>query len=422
MMSGTASQLASDAGTGIGLDVRADFPILARELEGGRLVYLDSSSTSQKPERVLAALDDYYRNHNANIHRGVYKLAQEADALFEGARERIAAFVNWPVAGTIFTRNVTEAINLVSYSWARTNLRTTDAVLISEMEHHSNIVPWQLATAATGAQLRYLEVMQDGTLSLEQLDRELARGDVALVALTHVSNVLGTINPIAEIVRRAHDAGALVLIDGAQAVPQFAVDLAAIGADFYAWTGHKALGPTGVGVLHGRTELLEQMPPFLSGGDMIATVEAQHSTWNELPWKFEAGTSMIAQVVGLGAAIDYLDALGMSTVRAHEHALTAYALERLSAIDGVHVFGPPSADDRGGVVSFAVEGIHPHDVAELLSRSNVCIRASHHCAQPLMRRLGVVATARASFGPYNIAADVDALADAVTGAQEVFDG
>ena len=405
-----------------GLDVRADFPILARELEGGRLVYLDSSSTSQKPAAVLDALDDYYRNHNANIHRGVYKLAQEADALFEGARERIAAFLHWPAASTIFTANVTAAINLVAYSWARTNLRPGDAVLISEMEHHSNIVPWQLAAAATGAQLRYLQVAPDGTLSLEQLDAELARGDVALVALTHVSNVLGTINPVAEIVRRAHDAGALALIDGAQAVPQLELDLAAIDADFYAWTGHKALGPTGVGVLHARAELLEQMPPFLSGGDMIATVEAQQSTWNEPPWKFEAGTSMIAQAIGLGAAIDYLDTLGMANVRAHERALTAYALERLAATDGVSVFGPPGADDRGGVVSFALDGIHPHDVAELLSRTNVCIRASHHCAQPLMRRLGVVATARASFGPYNVADDVDALIDAIERAQEVFAG
>jgi cysteine desulfurase/selenocysteine lyase len=405
------------------LDLRADFPILSRELEGGRLVYLDSSSTSQKPSAVLDALDDYYRNHNANIHRGVYKLAQEADALFEGARERIAGFVHHPVASTIFTRNVTEAINLVAYSWGRTNLRPGDAVLISEMEHHSNIVPWQLATAATGAELRYLEVSPaDGTLSLEQLDRELARGDVALVALTHISNVLGTINPVEEIVRRAHGAGALALIDGAQAVPQLPLDLAAIDADFYAWTGHKALGPTGVGVLHARADLLEQMPPFLSGGDMIATVEAQRSTWNALPWKFEAGTSMIAQVVGLGAAVDYLDSLGMAAVRAHERALTAYALERLANMDGVSLFGPPAAEDRGGVISFALAGIHPHDVAELLSRTNVCIRASHHCAQPLMRRLGVNATARASFGPYNVAADVDALADAITQAQEVFAG
>jgi cysteine desulfurase / selenocysteine lyase len=403
------------------LDVRADFPILAREIDGRRLVYLDSSSTSQKPEAVLAALADYYRNHNANIHRGVYPLAQEADALFEGARARIAAFARWPVQGTIFTRNVTEAINLVAYSWARTNLRPGDAVLTTEMEHHSNIVPWQLATQASGAELRYLEVTEDGTLSLQQLDAELARGDVRLVAVTHISNVLGTINPVSEIVRRAHDAGAIVLIDGAQAIPQLPVDVGAIGADFYCWTGHKALGPTGVGVLHGRTELLEAMPPFLAGGDMIATVEKQRSTWNELPWKFEAGTSMIAQVIGLGAAIDYLDALGMEKVRAHEQALTAFALERLAAIEDVRVFGPTGAEDRGGVVAFAVEGIHPHDVGELLGRRNVCVRASHHCAQPLMARLGVVATARASFGPYNVAADVDALIEAIVAAQEVFE-
>jgi cysteine desulfurase/selenocysteine lyase len=402
------------------LDVRADFPILAREIDGRRLVYLDSSSTSQKPASVLAALDDYYRNHNANIHRGVYTLAQEADALFEGARARIAAFVNWPAANTIFTRNVTEAINLVAYSWARNNLGAGDAVLISEMEHHSNIVPWQLATEATGAQLRYLEVGEDGTLSLDQLDRELSRGDVALVALTHMSNVLGTINPVSEIVRRAHDAGALVLLDGAQAVPQLEVDLEAIGADFYGWTGHKALGPTGVGVLHARAELLERMPPFIAGGDMIETVERERSTWNELPWKFEAGTSMIAQAIGLGAAVDYLDALGMATLRAHEHALTAYALERLAELPGVRVFGPPSAEDRGAVIAFALDGIHPHDVGELLSRRAVCVRASHHCAQPLMRRLGVVATARASFGVYNVPADVDELVDGIVAAQAVF--
>jgi cysteine desulfurase / selenocysteine lyase len=402
------------------LDLRADFPILAREIGGRPLVYLDSASTSQKPEQVLAALDDYYRNHNANIHRGVYALAQEADALFEGARERIASFVNWPAPTTIFTRNVTEAINLVAYSWGRTNLRPGDAVLLTDMEHHSNIVPWQLATQATGAALRYLEVGPEGTLSLDQLDRELDRGDVRLVALAHISNVLGTINPVAEVVRRAHAAGALVLIDGAQAVPQIPVDLAAIDADFYGWTGHKALGPTGVGVLHGRRELLEQMPPFLGGGDMIATVEPQRSTWNELPWKFEAGTSMIAQVIGLRAAIDYLDAVGMETVRAHERALTATALERLAGVEGVTVHGPPGADGRGGVISFALDGIHPHDVGELLGRRNVCVRASHHCAQPLMRRLGVGATARASVGVYNDRADIDALVDALQAGREVF--
>jgi cysteine desulfurase/selenocysteine lyase len=402
------------------LDVRADFPILSRQIGGRRIVYLDSASTSQKPERVLAAMDDYYRLHNANIHRGVYQLAQEADALFEGARERIAAFTGAPVRSTIFTRNVTEAINLVAYSWARTTLQPGDAVLITEMEHHSNIVPWQLATEATGAELRYLDVDEAGMLSLDQLDTELARGDVRLVALTHISNVLGTINPVAEIVRRAHAAGSLVLIDAAQGVPQLPVDVAEIGADFYAWTGHKALGPTGIGVLHANATLLEQMPPFLGGGDMIASVERQHSTWNELPWKFEAGTSMIAEVVGLGAAVDYLSELGMERVREHERALVAYALEQLGSIVGVRTFGPPNADDRGGVVAFAVEGIHPHDVAELLSRENVCVRASHHCAQPLMAKLGVAATARASFAAYSCRDDVDALIAGVRGAQAVF--
>jgi cysteine desulfurase/selenocysteine lyase len=402
------------------LDLRADFPILAREIAGRRLVYLDSSSTSQKPQSVLAALDDFYRQHNANIHRGVYPLALEADALFEGARERIAAFVDAPVRSTVFTSNVTAAINLVAYAWGRTNLRQGDAVLISEMEHHSNIVPWQLATQATGAQLRYLDVSEAGTLSLDQLDEELARGDVRLVALTHVSNVLGTINPIAAIVQRAHAAGALVLVDGAQAVPQMPVDVGAIGADFYAWTGHKALGPTGIGVLHGDAALLEAMPPFLAGGDMIESVTRQRSTWKELPWKFEAGTSMIAEAVGLGAAVDYLGALGMERVREHERSLVAYALEQLGGIEGVGLFGPPHAEDRGGVVSFVVDGVHPHDVAELLGRENVCIRASHHCAQPLMAKLGVAATARASFGPYNIRDDVDALVSAIVKAQKVF--
>ena len=412
--------MASPNGAATELDIRADFPILARTLRGRPLVYLDSSSTSQKPESVLAAIDDFYRAHNANIHRGVYPLALEADALFEGARERIAAFTGAPTRSTVFTSNVTAAINLVAYSWARTNLRAGDAVLITEMEHHSNIVPWQLATQATGAQLRYLDVGEDGTLSLQQLDEELARGDVALVALAHLSNVLGTINPIAEIVERAHSAGALVLVDGAQAVPQIPVNVSEIGADFYAWTGHKALGPTGIGVLHADSALLEAMPPFLAGGDMIEAVERQRSSWKELPWKFEAGTTMIAEAVGLGAAVDYLSALGMERVREHERELVAYTLTQLGALPGVRTYGPPSPDDRGGVVSFVVEGVHPHDVAELLGRENVCIRASHHCAQPLMAKLGVAATARASFGPYNVRSDVDALVSAVANAQKVF--
>jgi cysteine desulfurase/selenocysteine lyase len=290
-------------------------------------------------------------------------------------------------------------------------------VLITEMEHHSNIVPWQLATEDAGAALRHLEVSDDGLLSLDQLDAELAKGDVKLVAVAHVSNVLGTINPVAEIVERAHRAGALVLIDGSQAVPQMPVDVGQIGADFYVWTGHKALGPTGIGVLHGREEILGSMRPFLGGGDMIAHVDIERSTWNELPWKFEAGTSMIAEAVGLGAAIDYLAAIGMDRVRAHEQALTEYAMAELAAIEGVRIVGPK---ERGGLISFVIDGMHPHDIAELVNRDNVCIRAGHHCAQPLMRRLGVGATARASFGPYNNAADIDALVDSLGRAREVF--
>jgi cysteine desulfurase / selenocysteine lyase len=400
------------------LDIRADFPILARIIDGRPIVYLDSGATSQKPESVLTALDDYYRHHNANIHRSVYTLAQEATELFEGARERVAAFTGAETTGTVFTRNATEAINLVAYSWARANLGPGDAVLITEMEHHSNIVPWQLATAETGAELRYLEVDEGGTLSLDQLDAELERGDIRLIAVAHVSNVLGTINPVAEIVERAHRAGVLVLIDGSQAVPGMPVDVGELDADFYAWTGHKVLGPTGIGVLHGRTSLLNEMRPFLSGGDMISHVGLQRSTWNDLPWKFEAGTSMIAEAVGLGAAVDYLSALGMDRVRDHERTLTQHALTALPTVPGLRVVGPPQ---RAGIVSFVIDGMHPHDIAELVNRDNVCIRAGHHCAQPLMRRLGVGATARASFGPYNVASDVDALVASLRGARDVFE-
>jgi cysteine desulfurase / selenocysteine lyase len=402
------------------LDIRADFPVLARQVNGRPLVYLDSGATSQKPESVIAAMDEFYREHYANIHRGVYTLAEEATALFEGARERVAAFTGAETDLTIFTKNATEAINLVAYSWGRPNVGPDDAVLITEMEHHSNIVPWQLLCEETGAELRYLSVSDEGTLSLEQLDQELARGDVKLVAVTHVSNVLGTINPVEEIVTRAHAAGALVLLDGSQAVPQLPVDVGRIGADFYAWTGHKAVGPTGIGILHGRRELLEDMRPFLGGGDMIRSVDFQRSTWNDLPWKFEAGTSMIAEAVGLGAAVDYLSALGMDRVRAHERELTRYALEQLGQIPGVRVIGPADPDARGGLVSFEIDGMHPHDVAELVNRENVCVRAGHHCAQPLMRRLGVPATARASFAAYNVQADVDALVAAVAKARAVF--
>ena len=398
------------------VNVRSDFPVLDRE----GLTYLDSAATSQKPRQVIEAIDSYYRNSNANIHRGVYSLAREATELFEGARERIAAFARWDTTSTIFTKNATEAINLVAYAWGRDHVGQGDEVLITHMEHHSNIVPWQLLCAERGAKLRYLPVSDEGTLSLDELDRALLSERVKLVAFAHISNVLGTLNPVEEMVRRARAAGAATLVDGSQAAPQLPLDVTGIDADFYAWTGHKALGPTGIGVLHGRRELLEDMRPFLGGGDMISRVGFEESTWNELPWKFEAGTSPIAEAVGLGAAVDYLSSIGMENVRAHERDLTAYALERLPEIEGITLFGPLDPDRRGGVVSFAIEGIHPHDIAELCDREGVCIRAGHHCAQPLMRQLGVAATARASFHVYNSREDIDRLVDALGKARNVF--
>jgi cysteine desulfurase/selenocysteine lyase len=402
------------------LEVKADFPIFARRFDGRELIYLDSGATSQKPQVVIDAQAEHLRRHNANVHRGVYALAQEADAAYDEARKRVAEFVGADARTTIFTKNVTEAINLVAYSWGRANVGPGDAVLITQMEHHANLVPWQVLCRERSAELRYLEVDERGELSLAALDRELARGDVKLVAFAHVSNVLGTINPVAEMTARVRAAGAVSLIDGAQAVPQMPVDVAELGADFYGWTGHKALGPTGVGVLHGDAQILERMEPFLSGGDMIASVDFQSVSWNELPYKFEAGTPPIAEAVGLGAAVDYLDGLGMQRVRAHERSLTEYMLRRLADVPGLRVVGPPEAERRGGLASFTIEGIHPHDIAELADRGGVCIRAGHHCAQPLMRCLGVGATARASVGVYNDAADIDALVDALVAGREVF--
>jgi cysteine desulfurase/selenocysteine lyase len=402
-------------------DVRSDFPVLRREWNGQRVTYVDSAATSQKPTQVLDAMDRFLRESNASVHRGLYDLGREATDMFEGARERIARFVGGDAETTIFTHNATEAINLVAYAWARDHLGPGDEVLITRMEHHSNIVPWQLACQDTGAKLRYLDISDDGLISLDELDSVLAEGRVKLVGVVHVSNVLGTINPVAEVVARAHAAGAVVVVDGTQAVPQMPVDVGEIGADFYAWTGHKALGPTGVGVLHGRRELLSAMRPFVSGGHMISRVDDEMSTWSELPHKFEAGTSAIAEAIGLGAAVDYLSGLGMDAVRAHEESLTAYALERLPEVPGLTVFGPPDASQRGGVVSFAMEGIHPHDIAEVCDRHAVCIRAGHHCTQPLMRRLGVGATGRASFHVYNHPDDVDRLVDALQDARRVFE-
>jgi len=402
------------------LDLRADFPIFARGPGQAPLIYLDSGATSQKPRVVIDALADHLRSDNANVHRGVYPLAQRADAAFEHARERIAALTGAEPRTTIFTKNATEAINLVAYAWGRANVGPGDAVLITQMEHHANIVPWQVLCRERGATLRYLELDQRGELSLAALDGELARGNVKLVAFAHVSNVLGTINPVAEMAARVRAAGAVSLIDGAQAVPQMPVDVERIGADFYAWTGHKALGPTGIGVLHGRAELLDQMPPFLTGGDMIASVDFDGASWNELPFKFEAGTPMVAEAVGLAAAADYLAGVGMDRVREHELALTGYLLEGLSGVPGLRVVGPPEAASRGALASFTIEGLHPHDIAELLGREGVCVRAGHHCAQPLMRCLGVGATARASLGVYNERADIDALITALEHSREIF--
>ena len=390
------------------LDVAGQFPVLAREVNGHPLTYLDSSATSQTPQSVIDAMTSYYTDHRASIHRGVYPLAVEATDLFEGARQRIADWLGSTVEETIFTANATAAINLVAYTWGRENIGAGDLVVLTEMEHHSNIVPWQIVAQERGARIAWAPVTDDGHLDLAALDELLAQGP-KLVAVAHVSNVVGTINPVADIVRRGRAVGAVTVIDGSQAVPQIPVDLREIDADFYAWTGHKAYGPTGIGVLHGRRELLEEMPPFIGGGHMIRTVGEDSSTWTDLPWKFEAGTSQIAAAIGLGAAVDWIRALGIERIRAHEQELVAYALPLLAEIPGLEIHGPADAAERGALISFAVEGAHPHDVGEILGSRGICVRAGHHCAQPLMRRLGVNATARASFAVHNSTADVDRL-------------
>ena len=385
-------------------------PVEFPTLRGG-LAYLDSAATSQTPQRVIDAMTRYYTDYRASVHRGIYPIAAEATDEFESARKRIAQWKGWDPRGTIFTPNATGAINLV----ARTNVREGDLVVLTEMEHHSNIVPWQIA----GARLEYVRIDDEGLLDLDHLDELLAKGP-KLVSVVHVSNVLGTINPVEEIVRRARAAGALTAIDGAQAVPQIPVDLRAIDADFYAWTGHKAYGPTGIGVLHGRVELLEAMPPFIGGGHMIKRVDLDSSTWIELPWKYEAGTSQVAEAIGLGAAVDWLSEIGMDSVREHEQEITAYALERLGAVEGVKMHGPLDAERRGALVSFEFGELHPHDVAEVLGRNGVCIRAGHHCTQPLMRRLGVTATSRASFAIHTTREDVDRLVEGLESVRSVF--
>ncbi|HUO69186.1 MAG TPA: SufS family cysteine desulfurase [Solirubrobacteraceae bacterium] len=392
-------------------DVAGAFPVLRRVIDGYPITYLDSSATSQTPQPVIDAMTRYYTESRASIHRGVYPLAIEATDLYEGARQRIADWLRSTPEETIFTANATAAINLVAYTWGRDNVARGDLVVLTEMEHHSNIVPWQLLCQDRGAELAYVPVLADGQLDLDALDALLARRP-KLVAVVHVSNVVGTINPIAEIARRAHDAGAVVMVDGTQAVPQLPVDLRELDADFYAWTGHKAYGPTGIGVLHGRRAMLEEMPPFIGGGHMIRRVDANHSTWADLPWKFEAGTSQIAEAIGLGAAVQWIRALGIEQIRAHEEALVAETLERLVAeIPGLTIHGPPAAADRGALVSFSLDGAHPHDIGEILGRGGVCVRAGHHCAQPLMRNLGVSATTRASFAVHNTPTDVGRLID-----------
>jgi len=393
-----------------------DFPCLQRE----GIVYLDSAATSQTPQPVIDAMDDYYVAHRGTVHRSVYALAAEATELFEGARDRIAAFMNWPAECTIFTKNATEALNLVAYSWGRANVGPGDTVVTTQLEHHSNFVPWHMLCRETGANFEMVEVDDEAQLDLAQLDALLATGTVKLVAVGHVSNAAGTINPVAEIVRRAHAAGAVVVVDGSQAVPQLPVDLAEIGADFYAWTGHKLYGPTGVGVLHGRKEILDAMPPFLGGGHMIASVSVDEIRWGQLPAKFEAGTSNIAEAIGLGAAVDFVSAIGLENIREHERDLCAYALERLAEIPDITVMGPLDAARRGALVAFTLDIAHPHDIAEILGDAGVCVRAGHHCAQPLMKRFGVAATTRASFAVHNTRADVDAFVDALGEVRRIF--
>jgi cysteine desulfurase/selenocysteine lyase len=402
------------------IKTRKDFPILEREVRAGvRLTYLDSTATSQKPLAVIQAMDEFYRKSNANIHRGVHTLAEEATALYEGARERIAKFVNAASARqVIYTRNTTESINLVAYSWARANLKQGDLVILTEMEHHSNLVPWHILQAERGVELDFIPVTDDGLLDLETYKTLLSRRP-KLVSFTHMSNVLGTINPAAEMIRLAHEAGAITLVDGAQSVPHFQVDVQALDVDFYAFSAHKMCGPTGIGALYGKAELLEAMPPFLGGGDMIKEVKLRSFRANSLPHKFEAGTPAIAEAIGFGAAVDYLSAIGMDKIAAHEHEITEYALERLEEIPGVKVFGP-SADKKGGVAAFTLLGVHPHDVAQILDRDGIAVRAGHHCAQPLHEKFGIPATSRASFYLYNTKEEVDLLVNGIYKVKEMF--
>ena len=405
--------------------IRADFPILGRTLADGHpLVYLDSANTSQKPQVVIDAMVDHLERRNANVARAMHQLGAESTAGFEGGRDKVAAFLNAPSRDeVIFTKNASEAINLVAntLAWAQGPLSVGpgDEVLVTEMEHHSNIVPWQLLTERKGARLRWFGITDDGRLDLSNVD-ELINERTKVVSLTWVSNMLGTVNPVAEIARRAHEVGAVVLVDAAQAVPQMPVDVQASGADFLVFTGHKVTGPTGIGVLWGRRELLEQLPPFLGGGEMISTVSMERSTYAGIPSKFEAGTPPIVEAVGLGAAVDYLAAIGMDAVRAHEEAITGYALEGLSTVSGLTVLGPQQAELRGGAISFEIEGVHPHDVSQVLDSRGIAVRAGHHCAKPAHKRFGVQSSTRMSSYLYTTPAEIDALIDGLEYAKKYF--
>jgi cysteine desulfurase/selenocysteine lyase len=417
----TASAGAADPRGPLDADaLRAEFPILQTSVHGHPIVYLDSASTSQKPAVVIEAVDTFYREYNANVHRGIYEIGERSTAAYEAARRSVATFINAPDSHEIaFTRNATEAINLVAYSWGRKNIQRGDAIVLTEMEHHANLVPWQILVQEKDGDLEFIPITDDGILRLDVFE-VLLKLKPKLVAFTHVSNTLGTINPVREMTEMAHAAGALVLIDGAQAVPHVPVDVQEIGADFYAFSGHKMLGPLGSGALWGRRELLEAMPPFLAGGEMIREVHLRRSDFNEIPWKFEAGTPDVAAAIGLGVAADYLRELGMARVAAHEQELVAYALETLTReVPEIILYGPP-AGLRGGVVPFNLPGIHAHDVAQILDRSGVCVRAGHHCTMPLHERLDLSATARASFNVYSTKSDVDALVVGLHEVQRVF--
>jgi cysteine desulfurase/selenocysteine lyase len=401
-------------------EIKADFPVLAREIRPGmKVVYLDSTATAQKPLQVIEIMDRFYRDSNANIHRGIHVLAEEATALYEQARAKIAEFINAPNARQIiFTRNTTESINLVAQTWGQKNLTSGDVILLTEMEHHSNLVPWQQLSAELNLRLEFIPVTSDGMLNLDEYQK-LLKLSPKLVAFTQMSNVLGTINPAKEMTAQAHQVGAVVLIDGAQSVPHVKVDVQSINPDFLAFSAHKMCGPTGIGVLYGRRELLEAMPPFLGGGDMIKKVELRSFVPNSIPQKFEAGTPAIAEAVGFGAAVDYLEDIGLDTIAKHEQVLVAYALERLEEIPGVKVYGP-SAELRGGVTSFSLDGVHAHDIAQILDSDGIAVRAGHHCAMPLHKILAIPATTRASYYLYNSVDDIDKLIEGIYKVKHIF--